>query len=170
MTVVTPVAQGRLADELIEVAHRFGANPEYSRAGGGNASVKLDGVLFIKPSGVPLATLTAADLVPLRIDVLLDALNSASEVAGDPVQVAATAARLGDASGRRPSVEILFHALIPDALVLHTHPLVANALTCNADAEDLVARLLGDEAVLVPYTDPGVPLAREVAQARHDYT
>ncbi len=170
MTVVTPVAQGRLADELIEVAHRFGANPEYSRAGGGNASVKLDGVLFIKPSGVPLATLTAADLVPLRIDVLLEALNSDSEVAGDPVQVAATAARLGDASGRRPSVEILFHALIPDALVLHTHPLVANALTCNADAEDLVARLLGDEAVLVPYTDPGVPLAREVAQARHDYT
>ncbi len=170
MTVANPVAQGRLADELIEVAHRFGANPEYSRAGGGNASVKLDGVLYIKPSGVPLATLAAADLVPLRIDVLLDALAGEEGVEGDPVQVAAAAARIGDPGGRRPSVEILFHALIPDSLVLHTHPLVANALTCNADAEALVAQLLGDEAVLVPYTDPGVPLARAVAEAREAYS
>jgi NAD(P)-dependent dehydrogenase (short-subunit alcohol dehydrogenase family)/rhamnose utilization protein RhaD (predicted bifunctional aldolase and dehydrogenase) len=67
-------------------------------------------------------------------------------------------------------VEILFHALIPDALVLHTHPLVANAVTCNTDAEALAARLLGDEAVFVPYTDPGVPLAREVERARAAYT
>ncbi len=159
-----------LVEELISVANSFGADPEYSRAGGGNASVKLDGVLHIKPSGVPLATLTAADLVPLRTDVLLAALRSDAAVAGDPVRAAAAAAQLGDAGGRRPSVEILFHALIPDALVLHTHPLVANALTCNADAEALVARLLGDEAVLVPYTDPGVPLAREVEARRIAYT
>ncbi|HEY3406928.1 MAG TPA: SDR family NAD(P)-dependent oxidoreductase, partial [Propionicimonas sp.] len=62
------------------------------------------------------------------------------------------------------------HALIPDALVLHTHPLVANALTCNADAEALVARLFGDDAVFVPYIDPGVPLAREVESRRTAYT
>lgn len=159
-----------LVDELISVANSFGADPEYSRAGGGNASVKLDGVLHIKPSGVPLATITAADLVPLRIDVLLAALRSEEAVEGDPVRAAATAAQIGDAGGRRPSVEILFHALIPDTLVLHTHPLVANAVTCNADAEALVARLLGDEAVLVPYTDPGVPLAREVEARRIAYT
>jgi NAD(P)-dependent dehydrogenase (short-subunit alcohol dehydrogenase family) len=54
--------------------------------------------------------------------------------------------------------------------VLHTHPLVANALTCNTDAEALVARLFGDEAVFVPYTDPGVPLAREVEARRTAYT
>ncbi len=45
--------------DIIEVANRFGES-EYSRAGGGNASVKVDGVLHIKPSGVPL-TLTAAE-------------------------------------------------------------------------------------------------------------
>ena len=145
-----------LVEELISVANTFGADPEYSRAGGGNASVKLDGVLHIKPSGVPLATLTAADLVGLRLDVLLDALHSDEPVQGDPVMAAAAKALVSAPGGRRPSVEILFHALIPDALVLHTHPLVANALTCNADAEALVARLFGDDAVFVPYTDPGV--------------
>ncbi|MCA0253411.1 MAG: SDR family oxidoreductase [Actinobacteria bacterium] len=158
-----------LTSQLIEVANFYGRDPEYSRAGGGNASVKLDGVLHIKPSGVPLATLTAADLVPLRVDVLLDALTSDAPVTGDPVRAAAARALVHD-TGSRPSVEILFHALIPDALVLHSHPLVANALTCNADAERLAAELLGDEALLVPYIDPGVPLARGVAAAREAYT
>jgi rhamnose utilization protein RhaD (predicted bifunctional aldolase and dehydrogenase)/NAD(P)-dependent dehydrogenase (short-subunit alcohol dehydrogenase family) len=159
-----------LVQELISVANAFGADPEYSRAGGGNASVKVDGVLWIKPSGVPLATLTAADLVGLRNDVLLAALAPEEPVEGDPVQAAAAKALVNAPLGRRPSVEILFHALIPDALVLHTHPLVANALTCNADAEALAARLLGDEAVFVPYTDPGVPLARRIAEVRDAYT
>nr|WP_300144633.1 SDR family NAD(P)-dependent oxidoreductase [Propionicimonas sp.] len=159
-----------LVEDLIAVANHFGADPEYSRAGGGNASVKVDGVLRIKPSGVPLATLTAADLVGLRTDVLLDALHSDEPDEGDPVMTAATRALVDAPGGRRPSVEILFHALIPDALVLHTHPLVANALTCNVDAEALTSRLLGDEAVFVPYTDPGVPLAREVERARDAYT
>mgnify|MGYP002661931556 CR=1 FL=1 len=130
-----------LVEELISVANTFGADPEYSRAGGGNASVKVDGVLHIKPSGVPLATLTASDLVGLRIDVLLDALRSDDPVDGDPVQAAAARALVHAPGGRRPSVEILFHALIPDALVLHTHPLVANALTCNTDAAALVEPL-----------------------------
>ncbi|HEX5336021.1 MAG TPA: SDR family NAD(P)-dependent oxidoreductase [Propionicimonas sp.] len=159
-----------LVEELISVANTFGADPEYSRAGGGNASVKVDGVLHIKPSGVPLATLTSADLVGLRLDVLLEALRSDEPVEGDPVMAAAAKALVNAPGGRRPSVEILFHALIPDALVLHTHPLVANALTCNADAEELVARLFGDDAVFVPYTDPGVPLAREVESRRTAYT
>ncbi len=154
--------------ELIEVANRYGSNLEYSRAGGGNASVKEDGVLYIKPSGVPLATLKAEDLVPLRIDVLLDALHSDEEVDGDPVRVAAEKAQVRD-TGRRPSVEILFHALLPDTLILHSHPLVANAITCNQDAAKLTAELLGDEAALVPYTDPGVPLARKVYEVVEEY-
>ncbi len=158
-----------LTEELIAVANAFGADPEFSRAGGGNASVKRDGLLFIKPSGVPLATLTAADLVPLKLDVLLDALDSDEPVEGDPVRAAAARAQVGNLA-RRPSVEILFHALIPDALVLHCHPLVGNALTCNEDAEALAASLLGDEAVVVPYIDPGVPLARGVRDARRAYT
>ena len=158
-----------LTAELIQVANAFGSDEEYSRAGGGNASVKLDGVLYIKPSGVPLATLTADDLVPLKLDVLLEALASDEPVEGDPVRAAAAKAALPHPSGRRPSVEILFHALIPDALVLHSHPLVANALTCNAEAEALAAELLGDDAIVVPYIDPGVPLARGVAVAREAY-
>lgn len=156
-----------LVADLIEVANCFGT-AEFSRAGGGNASVKVDGVVHIKPSGVPLLTLTAEDLVPLRIDVLVDALHSEQPVSGgDPVRAAAARALLpGYTGGRRPSVEILFHALLPEPIVLHLHPLTANALTCNVDAQRLAAELLGDQALLVNYLDPGVPLARGIEQAR----
>jgi NAD(P)-dependent dehydrogenase (short-subunit alcohol dehydrogenase family)/rhamnose utilization protein RhaD (predicted bifunctional aldolase and dehydrogenase) len=158
-----------LTEALIRVCHHFGA-PEYARAGGGNASIKRDGVLYIKPSGTRLATLTAADLLPLSLDVLRAALDSDESFDGDPVQIAAARARIGQPDGRRPSVELFFHALLPEALVLHLHPLVLNAVTCNEDAAALTARLLGDQAILVDYLDPGLPLAHAIVAARQAYT
>ena len=168
--VVAEFSMGGAAEkaELAALANAFGSDPEYARAGGGNASVKVDGVLHIKPSGVPMATLTADDLVPLRLDVLLDALHSDEPVDGDPVRVAAERAKVGNPP-RRPSVEILFHALIPDTFVMHTHPPLVNMVTCNANAVELTARLFGDDAIFVPYTDPGIPLAREVERQRGLY-
>lgn len=159
-----------LTDELIRLANELGSDEEYSRAGGGNASVKVDGILYIKPSGVPLATLRADDLIPLRIVPLLDALHSDQKVDGDPVQAAARAAQLHDANGRRPSVEILFHALIPDPLVIHLHPLTSNAVTCNEHGEYLTKQILGDDALWVDYLDPGIPLARGIEEARGEFT
>jgi rhamnose utilization protein RhaD (predicted bifunctional aldolase and dehydrogenase)/NAD(P)-dependent dehydrogenase (short-subunit alcohol dehydrogenase family) len=172
----TPVAT---LDELIEVARRFGRDPEFSRGGGGNASAKEDGVLYIKPSGVALATLTAGDLVPLEMEPLLallhsddaaaDAEGEAAGAGGDPVMRTAMAARLADAGGRRPSVELLFHAFLPERFVLHTHPIEINAVTCNSHGAALAGRLFADRALWVPYTDPGLPLARAIVEARRAY-
>jgi rhamnose utilization protein RhaD (predicted bifunctional aldolase and dehydrogenase)/NAD(P)-dependent dehydrogenase (short-subunit alcohol dehydrogenase family) len=179
----TPVA---VLDELIELAQRFGRDPDFSRGGGGNASAKVDGVLYIKPSGVALATLTAADLVPLDMAPLLALLHADDPAAndstagdprpgagvaadGDALMRTAMAARLAHAGGRRPSVELLFHAFLPDRFVLHTHPPAINAVTCNSDGAALAARLFGDEALWVPYTNPGLPLAHAIVEARHAF-
>ena len=76
-----------MLEQLIELAQRFGRDPEFSRGGGGNASAKSDGVLYIKPSGVALATLTAADLVPLDMAPLLALLHADDPAAGEPAPV-----------------------------------------------------------------------------------
>jgi rhamnose utilization protein RhaD (predicted bifunctional aldolase and dehydrogenase) len=170
----TPTA---VLEELIELAQRFGRDPEFSRGGGGNASAKVDGVLYIKPSGVALATLTVEDLVPLDMAPLLALLHAddtaAGESAADPredrLMRTAMAARLADTGGRRPSVELLFHAFLPERFVLHTHPVLINAVTCNSNGAALAARLFGDDALWVPYTDPGLPLARAVVEARRAF-
>jgi rhamnose utilization protein RhaD (predicted bifunctional aldolase and dehydrogenase)/NAD(P)-dependent dehydrogenase (short-subunit alcohol dehydrogenase family) len=170
-----PQAPTGILAELIDLAQRFGRDPEFSRGGGGNASAKADGVLYIKPSGVPLATLEADDLVPLDIERLLALLRDDGAI-GDPVDAeedpvirAARAAKLGEAGGRRPSVELLFHALLPGRFVLHTHPVLLNAVTCAAGGGALAARLFGDRAVWIPYTDPGLPLARAIAETRRAF-
>ena len=158
----------------VEMSQRFGRDPEYSRGGGGNSSLKAGGVVYIKPSGVPLATLEADDLVPLDMAPLLDLLHGrageAAEArlpgAPDPVMRAAARVRLAEARGRRPSVELMFHSLIPERFVLHTHPVVPNAVTCNQDGERIMRRLFADDALWVPYTDPGLPLARRIHELR----
>ncbi len=168
-----PTQPRALLDELVELSRRFGRDPGFSRGGGGNSSAKSDGVLWIKPSGTPLATLTAGalvalDMAPLR--ALLDADPAADVPGDDPVMRTALAARLAPAAGgQRPSVELLFHALFPQRLVLHTHPILLNAVTCNRDGAALAARLYGDRVLWIPYTDPGLPLARAIAAARRAF-
>ncbi len=160
--------------QVVELSQRFGRDTEYSRGGGGNSSLKVDGVVYIKPSGVPLATLEAEDLVPLEMAPLLDLLHGRAgadaeqrlEGQPDPVMRMAAQARLAEARGRRPSVELLFHSLLPERFVLHTHPIVPNSVTCNHDGEALAARIFGDEALWVPYTNPGLPLARAIRDLR----
>jgi rhamnulokinase len=160
-----------LLAEMVGLSRRFGADPEFVRAGGGNSSAKADGVLYIKPSGVSLATLAEESLIALAIKPLLEVLQGGatrgSTPGSDEVLRVAESARLSPADGRRPSVELLFHALLPEPIVLHTHPTTINALTCSTGDGELAEEILGDRALWIPYTDPGLPLARAISDKRN---
>jgi rhamnose utilization protein RhaD (predicted bifunctional aldolase and dehydrogenase)/NAD(P)-dependent dehydrogenase (short-subunit alcohol dehydrogenase family) len=162
-------AAAPLAD-LMTLSHHFGAGPEFARGGGGNSSVKVDGVLYIKPSGTSLKSLTAESVIPLEIAKLMAVLDAPTEGAvsggSDVVLEAAAAARVGPVDERRPSVELLFHALLPERFVIHTHPTTVNAVTCARNGMAIAERLFGDRAMWVPYVDPGLPLARSIRDAR----
>lgn len=81
----------------------------------------------------------------------------------------------------RPSVETVLHALALKleevSFVGHTHPTAVNAILCSQKAEEAIAwRLLPDEImyfgpapVYIPYTDPGIPLARKVRDEINRY-
>ena len=159
-----------LIAEMIALSRRFGADPAFVRAGGGNSSAKVDGVLYIKPSGVALATLTEDALIALSIEPLMELLDRGSPAGSlpgsDEVLRVAESARLSSADERRPSVELLFHALLPEPIVLHTHPTTINALTCCQGGRALAERVVGADSLWVPYTDPGLPLARAIRAGR----
>ncbi len=166
------IARG-LLQEMAALALRFGEDPEFARGGGGNVSVKADGVLYIKPSGTSLAALTPELVIALEIAPLIELLDAPPEraVAGgtDEVMQVALNARVGAVDGRRPSVELLFHALIPERYVLHTHPTTANAVTCGTRGAEVAEELFGSGVLWIPYTDPGLPLARAIRDARRGY-
>lgn len=166
----TPQRPGQLLAELAGLSNEFGMNPAFVRAGGGNSSVKSEGVLWIKPSGVSMANLEPGDFVPLDLDALRAAFDEPDPdpSLGDPINQIAVRTRLDDGP-RRPSVELLFHALIPETYVLHTHPITINAVTCNADGEALTRELFGDDVLWVEYVDPGLPLARLIRERREEF-
>ena len=159
-----------ILNAIVELSRRIGADTEFSRAGGGNSSAKANGVLYIKPSGAPLADLAAEALIGLELRPLLELLDAPERAESgqgtDEVMQAAVASRVGPDDGRRPSVELLFHALLPERYVLHTHPITVNALTCSSRGRELAAEMFDENVLWIPYTNPGLPLARKIRDLR----
>ncbi len=169
-------------DQLIALSNHLG-NPslDYVILGEGNASARADASTFwVKASGCEMRTLTNGGLVRVVFERAL-ALLDRPNLDDRGVKEGLTAAKLDPAAPGHPSVETLLHALCLNLegvnFVGHTHPTAVNALTCSAGFESAFAgRLFPDEIVicgpaplLVPYIDPGVPLARKINQLLGEY-
>ena len=88
------------------------------------------------------------------------------DVGEDPVIAAALAARLRPRAGADRRWSSSFTPSCPsDSSSTRIRPTI-NAVTCNRDGGALAARLFGDEALWVPYTNPGLPLARAIVERR----
>ncbi|WP_051580487.1 class II aldolase/adducin family protein [Pseudonocardia acaciae] len=159
---------------LVRLSHQLG-DPAADLAilGEGNTSAALgDGSFLVKASGATLGRITEDDLV--RLDHA-EVLALVDDPTLDDHDVAALSARLAAShEGKPASIETMLHALALDLpgvrVVGHTHPTAVNALLCSDRAADLVAGSLfpdqvvvcGAHALLVPYAEPGLPLARAV--------
>jgi rhamnose utilization protein RhaD (predicted bifunctional aldolase and dehydrogenase) len=147
--------------------------------GEGNTSAALgDGTFLVKASGMALGKVGEDDLVRLDHAEVLALIDDPSlddhDVAGLSARLRAAASPTSDGSAKPASIETMLHALaleLPGVRVVgHTHPTAVNALLCSDRAADLVAGSLfpdqvvvcGAHALLVPYTEPGLPLARAV--------
>jgi len=156
-------------NELITVSRKYGSNPDFVVAGGGNTSWKTAGELYIKGSGFALETITEAGFV--RMDRRkLAAIWTASYPSGasereSAVLSALMASRHGGEEAKRPSVETLLHDVLPYAFVVHTHPALVNGLTCSARGEQLARELFGDDMLWIPSTNPGYILSKIVKDA-----
>jgi rhamnose utilization protein RhaD (predicted bifunctional aldolase and dehydrogenase)/NAD(P)-dependent dehydrogenase (short-subunit alcohol dehydrogenase family) len=150
--------------QLIEISRKYGSDSRYVIAGGGNTSYKDDKKLWVKASGHALATITEDGFAVLdrkKLNVISerkyssDAAKREEEVKNDLTAACIT-------KDRRPSVETSMHNAIDYAFIVHLHPTMVNGLMCSKDAEAETKKLFGDEAVYIPYTDPGYVLFKEV--------
>lgn len=146
--------------ELAEFSAHLGGDPEQVQAAGGNTSLKEDGLLWVKASGLWLADALQRELfVPVALAPVLDGIAAQ---AADPVTQAVVAER--NPAGLRPSIETTLHALLPHRVVVHTHSVRTIALAIRADGEARIAeRLTGLVWAWVPYCKPGLPLTVAVA-------
>lgn len=164
----------QLSRTLGEPWRRFAIQAE------GNTSQRLgEDVLAVKATGRSLREASTEDFVQVS-------LQRVSRIVDDPDAGDAEVARYFDEieaeQGARPSVEALLHVVcVLDGgatVVAHTHPESVNALLCSDKAAVLAEQplfpdqivVVGRRALLVPYTDPGVVLAREVRRRLAEHT
>ena len=155
---------------LLTYATRLlGSEPDLALHGGGNTSCKCtlpnllgeeQSALFIKASGVNLATIQPSDFVALDLAYLNRLLNLAA--LSDEAMAGEFACHSLRPSSRRASVETLVHAVLPHGFVMHTHPSTILALTNRTGGSEVVAAALGQDIAMVVYARVGLDLARAV--------
>lgn len=167
-----------ILDELIAMTRHLGDPArEYVILGEGNTSAAIDERSFwVTASGRGLDGIGAGGFVRVRREAT-EAMLRSGGLDDDAVRAALIACKADGAPEPRPSVETVVHAVClaqPGVrFVGHTHPTAVNMITCSAEYERLLAgRLFPDEVVvcgprpmLLPYIDPGLPLAQELDRA-----
>jgi len=164
-----------MLDELVNLSRELGREDRHlAILGEGNTSAREPGSprFMVKASGASLATLGPGDLTTCELTPVLSLLDQ-KHLSDAQVGEALMAAR-SEPKQRRPSIETVFHAwlLTLDGVgfVGHTHPLAVNQILCSPRARDFSERrqfpdevvVCGAASVFVPYSDPGLPLAREI--------
>jgi rhamnose utilization protein RhaD (predicted bifunctional aldolase and dehydrogenase) len=161
---------------LLQLSHEIGREErQLAILGEGNTSARLSPEEFaVKASGAHLGTLTEPEVSTCDSAKVL-ALMDRRQLTDEDMVAALMEARVSS-EGRKPSIEALFHAWLLTLrdvhFVGHCHPLAANQVLCSPRARDFAERRLfpdevvccGPQSVFVPYADPGLPLAREIAE------
>lgn len=151
--------------ELIEISQFYGKDKAFVIAGGGNTSFKDDHHIWIKSSGVSLDTIDEKGFVCLSREKLsiiaLKSYSTDSSQREAEVKEDLTNAIVSEGN-KRPSVETSLHEIIDYGFVVHTHPTKVNGMMCSNNAKQVCLELFGEEALFIPYTDPGYVLFKKV--------
>jgi rhamnose utilization protein RhaD (predicted bifunctional aldolase and dehydrogenase) len=178
---MTSIAENTL-QELVHLSNYLGdPASDYAILGEGNSSAKIDEDTFwVKASGIEMGQAREENFVQVRFEPILTMLDG-RDLSDDEVRQALEEAKVDPGASAHPSVETSFHAigLSLDGVnfIGHTHPTPVNAITCSVGFEEAFSgRLFPDEIVvcgpapvLVPYVDPGLPLAREIRRRINAY-
>lgn len=167
---------------LVDFAQHLG-DPErdFVILGEGNISGKDNPDTFwVKASGTSLCDLDTTGLVEVSFHKVKNLLQSES-LSDDDIRVGLQGAKVDPGVDAVPSVETFLHAILLKLeginFVGHTHPTAVNSILCSKNAREAYAGSLypdqivycGPAPAFVPYTDPGLPLAKKVYEVIDSY-
>jgi len=163
-----------LSNELGEESHQF------LIMGEGNTSASCgDGTFWVKASGYRLGQVGVEGFSRVSIDPIMKMLERPT-LTDDEISEGFTIA-LVDPAHKRPSIETFLHAIFIQETgaqwVGHTHPISVLSILCSAAGAEPFLRNLFPEQILicgvapmvVPYADPGLPLAQAVRDSLDRY-
>jgi rhamnose utilization protein RhaD (predicted bifunctional aldolase and dehydrogenase) len=131
--------------------------------GGGNTSVKIDDVLYVKGSGWNLDTIEKAGFSPVDLPTLIKMCDY--ETLSDTDMVSEQRAALKDNTAPNPSIEAILHAIIPYTFVDHTHTDAVVTISNTPQGKAKIAELYGPNMLIIDYVMPGFILAKTIQEA-----
>jgi rhamnose utilization protein RhaD (predicted bifunctional aldolase and dehydrogenase) len=175
-----PALSKHLAD-VIELSHQLGREDrQLTILGEGNTSaIESETAFWVKGSGSHLGTIHPDQFSYCSLQAVLDMVNCPNMSEQDVDKK--LRASLIEPQRPKPSIETLLHALCLTLggakYVGHTHAEACNQLLCSSlGAEPFMRHIFPDAVVVcgrvpmvVPYTEPGVPLALAVRSGLIDY-
>ena len=154
---------------------------DYVIIGEGNSSMRIDDASFyVKASGHQMRNISESGFVALRLAPMLAMLDDPPRTLTEQKAITEEA-KLNRAEERSPSIEVSFHAMLLNdcrvKFVGHTHPSAINQIMCSEYAADFALKrrfpdevvLYGPQSALVPYADPGLPLATVMRQRVQEF-
>jgi len=170
-----------ILEQLIWLSHELGREErQLVILGEGNTGASCeDGTFWVKASGSEMGTIDAGGFSRVRIDAVMELLDK--ESMDDEAVGKALMDVLVDPQQRRPSVETFLHALCIEEggarWVAHTHAVSVNAILCSTVGAEPFRHhhfpdgivVCGPQVAVVPYIDPGLPLAQAVRAELHRF-
>lgn len=157
---------------LVNLSNKYGADPGFVLAGGGNTSVKTEKELYIKGSGTSLKTIKAEQFVRMDRERLAEIWKKEYPADADEREAAVLrdlmASRCPGEEAKRPSVETLFHDLFSQKFVLHVHPAVVNGVLCSKKGKEIINELF-PESIWLDACEPGYVMASAFRRAMQEY-
>lgn len=150
----------------------IGRDPAMVLHGGGNTSLKgsvtdrfgvEQPVIWVKASGFDLGTMGVEGFTALSLPAVL-ALAELTALSDSDMVAEVKRARL-DPQAAAASIEAIVHALVPFALVDHSHADGVLTISNSRNGSTLLREIYGPRVMILPYVKPGFDLARQMRAA-----
>ena len=148
-------AFGALSD-FLEMVRQLASEPSLVQGAGGNFSVKYGDKFIIKASGCKISEINGENgyVICQRVGRNAKMDESAYE------RFIADSLFHG---GKRPSMELGLHAVLPERVVLHTHPTYLNAILCAQGGKEIIESMF--DGKWVDYVAPGHELYNVISHS-----
>ena len=144
----------------------LGSSQDLVLHGGGNTSVKIDNLLYVKGSGWNLDTIEKEGFTAVDLDMLKE--MATRESLTDTQMVTEQKEAMVDKSSPNPSIEAILHAIIPFNYVDHTHADAVVTITNTPNGKKMVQDLYGENMLIIDYVMPGFILAKKIYDETKD--
>ncbi len=162
--------------ELVSICQAIASRGvAWTQGTGGNVSVKDANTVWIKASGLRLDQVDASGIVCIDRDLLkkrLSAIDESKAESENEYSQAIVESQLSVDTGRRPSMEASFHALLPGQWVAHFHSIASlhMADTWGAVTKEWLSKRGFSLSQWVPAVRPGLHLCRAIEKESRDET